>query len=69
MDIAREINVVLDILNGSEKPHDANFAGIRFDDWLEDGKPRYGVSLSDRWLISFSWNGQDAIEVDLELVN
>lgn len=67
--IAKELALILDILDAAGRPLDAAFAGMRFDEWQEDGISRFGISLSDRWLVSFAWDGLDAVEVDFELIN
>ena len=69
MDIAKDVVKLLDILDAAERPYDADFAGIRFDRWDENKRTRYGITLSERWLISFFWDDKDATDVDFETIN
>jgi toxin HigB-1 len=64
--IARSVLDVLDVINSASGPRDAAFVGFRFDEWLEDSQQRYGVMISDHWLISYGWSDGHAIDVDLE---
>ncbi len=56
----------LDVVDSAREPHDAAFTGFRFDEWTEGGSKRFGVMVSNHWLISFEWSDGDAIGVDLE---
>ena len=69
MDIANDIIRILDILDSSERAQDADFAGLRWDSWQKHTQLRYGITLSDRWLISYSWDEKDAVDVDFETIN
>lgn len=64
--IATNILRLLDLIKGASVPLDVAFYGIRFDSWTENGIERHGVMVSDHWLISFSWDAGDAVDVDLE---
>jgi hypothetical protein len=67
--ITQAIMDVLDVLDAAQEPHDAAFIGFRFDEWLEEGKSRYGVLITDHWLISFGWNDDHAVDLDLERID
>jgi toxin HigB-1 len=63
--------VVLDaltVINGADEPRDAAFTGFRFDEWIENNEERYGVMLSEHWLVSFGWSDGHAVDVDLERI-
>jgi len=40
--------------------------GLRFHSLKGSEKGRYAVDASGNWRITFSWDGEDAIDVDLE---
>lgn len=64
--IASTILDALYALHSASLPSDAAFAGYRFDEWLEQGETRYGILISEHWLISYGWLNGKAIDVDLE---
>jgi proteic killer suppression protein len=43
-----------------------NLPGYRFHDLKGPAKGRYAVDASGNWRITFGWDGEDAIDVDLE---
>ena len=47
-------------------PDDANLPGWRFHALTGDQKGRYVVLVSGNWRITFGWEGEDAVDVDLE---
>lgn len=56
---------ILARLDASAKPEDMNLPGFRFHPL--QGKPkRYAVDASANYRITFEWQGEDAIDVDLE---
>lgn len=59
------IERILARLDGSTKPEDMNLPGFRFHGL--QGKPkRYAVDASGNYRITFGWDGDDAIDVDIE---
>jgi hypothetical protein len=47
------------------QPEDMNIPGFGFHGL--EGKPkRYGVSVTGNWRITFGWEGEDAIHLNLE---
>ena len=55
----------LDVLNAAKMPEDMNAVGFNFHRLR--GKPvRYTVHVNGPWCITFEWNGDDAVRVDLE---
>jgi proteic killer suppression protein len=56
---------LMDALDFALLPEDMNIPGFGFHGL--NGKPkRYAVSVNGNWRITFGWNGQDAIKLDLE---
>ncbi|MBX9926127.1 MAG: type II toxin-antitoxin system RelE/ParE family toxin [Hyphomicrobiaceae bacterium] len=60
---------LLDVINAAIDPGDIAFYGIRFDPWGDNGSTQYGMLLTEHWLISFGWDGEDAVAVDLERID
>jgi proteic killer suppression protein len=55
----------LDILTVAKRPEQMAFPGFNFH--ALKGKPqRYTVHVNGPWCITFGWDGEDAIDVDLE---
>jgi proteic killer suppression protein len=55
----------LDALNAATRPDDVNLPG--FDFHRLRGRPvRYTVHVNGPWCITFGWEGEDAVAVDLE---
>jgi len=55
----------LDALDAAARPEDLNLPG--FDFHKLRGKPtRYSLHINGPWCVTFEWNGEDAIRVDLE---
>jgi len=40
--------------------------GLRFHALKGAAKERYAVDASGNWRITFAWDGEDAVDVDLE---
>jgi proteic killer suppression protein len=57
---------VLARLNSSLRPDDMNLPGYRFHPLKGSERGRYAVDASGNWRITFGWDGEDAIDVDLE---
>ena len=52
-------------LDAAAKPEDMNLPGLRFHGL--QGKPRrWAVDASGNYRLTFGWDGEDAIDVDLE---
>jgi plasmid maintenance system killer protein len=64
--VTQHILDALDVIDAAGSPRDPAFIGFRFDEWNEKGEQRYGVMVSDHWLISYGWSDGHAIDVDLE---
>lgn len=62
----RRLDAILEALNGSRRPEDMNVSGWRFHGLKGVMKGRYAVDASGSWRVTFAWQGEHAIEVDLE---
>jgi proteic killer suppression protein len=60
------IRRILLALDTARIPEAMNMSGIRFHSLRGAGKGRYAVDASGNWRITFGWDGEDAIDVDLE---
>jgi plasmid maintenance system killer protein len=65
---AKLIIVCLDVLSASAEPIDVAFVGVRFDAWVENGNKRYGVMMTEHWLVTFGWDEGRPVEIDLEWI-
>jgi hypothetical protein len=65
---AKETYWILDALNAATDPREVAFFG-QFYEWNEAGAPRFGVMVTEHWLISYGWSGGHAVDVDLEWQN
>ena len=63
---AERIRRVLDRLDAAVKPEDMNLPGFGFHGLKGDRKGTYAVSVSGNWRITFQFQGQDAMGVNLE---
>ena len=57
---------ILARLDTAKEPEQMNSPGLRFHGLKGRDKGRYAVDASGNWRITFGWNGNDAVEVDLE---
>ena len=64
-DHIRKIVRLLDALNVATRPEDMNFPGTQFHR-LHGQPQRYAVSVNGPWRITFAWEGENAVAVDLE---
>jgi toxin HigB-1 len=60
------IRRILLALDRAKIPDAMNLPGLRFHSLKGDGKGRYAVDASGNWRITFGWDNEDAIDVDLE---
>ena len=63
---AERIRRVLDRLDAAVRPEDMNLPGFGFHGLKGDRKGTYAVSVSGNWRITFQFQGQDAVGVNLE---
>ena len=62
--IAR-VHRVLNQLDVALRPEDLNLPGYCFHS-LHGRPPRYSVTITRTWRITFAWDGEDAAPVDYE---
>ncbi|MGL5839919.1 MAG: type II toxin-antitoxin system RelE/ParE family toxin [Sphingorhabdus sp.] len=62
----RRIERIVTELDVATVPEDMNSPGLRFHGLKGKGVGRYAVDASGNWRITFGWDGDDAIDVDLE---
>jgi toxin HigB-1 len=62
----RRVERIMTELDSATEPDQMNSPGLRFHALKGQDKGRYAVDASGNWRITFGWDGDDAIEVDLE---
>lgn len=60
------LDAILNTLDEAVRPGEMNVPGWRFHSLKGSMKGRYAVNVSGNWRVTFGWDGEDAIEVDLE---
>ncbi len=63
---AARIERMLDRLDGALRPGDMNLPGYGFHPLKGDRKGDYAVSISGNWRMTFRFEGEHAVDVDLE---
>jgi len=53
-------------LNSAKNPQEMNITGLQFHPLKGSEQGRYSVWVTGNWRITFGWDGEDAIDVDLE---
>ena len=61
-----KVRLILSRLDVATSPAAMNSPGLGFHALTGDLAGRYAVIVSRNWRITFAWNGEDAIDVDLE---
>ena len=54
------------MLDEAVRPDEMNVPGWRFHALKGGMKGRFAVNVSGNWRLTFGWDGEDAVEVDLE---
>ena len=65
-DWAAKVKRLLYALNAAKRPGDLALPGTGFHALRGDLKGRYAMTVSRNWRITFGWEGEDAMEIDLE---
>jgi proteic killer suppression protein len=65
-DRAERIERMLDSLDAATHPEDMNLPGYRWHPLKGKRKGAYAVDVSGNWRLTFKFDGENAIEVDLE---
>ncbi|BBO19702.1 MAG: type II toxin-antitoxin system RelE/ParE family toxin [Burkholderiales bacterium] len=60
------IERMLDRLDAAARPEDMNLPGYRFHRLTGERKGTFAVSVTGNWRITFRFDGEDAVDVDLE---
>ncbi len=60
------IERILDRLDAAIRAEDMNLPGFRFHGLVGTRKGTYSVTVTGNWRITFRFDGEDAVEVDLE---
>ena len=64
-DLTERIRRRLNALHEAERPEDMDVPGFNFHRLR--GRPvRYTVHVNGPWCLTFEWDGEDAVRVDLE---
>jgi toxin HigB-1 len=66
LDWTAKVARLMDALDVARKPHDLAITGTGFHALRGNLKGRYAMTVSRNWRLTFGWDGEDAIEVDLE---
>lgn len=64
--IASRLIVILDALNVIERPEEMNIAGLYFHALKGERKGEHAVRVSGNWRVTWSMDGKDVINVNLE---
>ena len=57
---------ILAALDDAGRAEDMNVPGYHFHGLAGSRKGRYSVRATGNWRVTFGWDGEDAIDVDLE---
>ena len=63
---ASRIERILDRLDAATKAEDMNLVGFKFHGLSGDRKGTFAVSVTGNWRITFKFDGDNAIDVELE---
>jgi len=62
----KRVAFILKALRRAKQPSDMNQPGLRWHPLAKMAPGRYAVEASGNYRITFAWDGEDAVEVDLE---
>ena len=65
-DLTRRLIRQLDLLNRAVSPADMNLPGYRLHELKGERKGTWSVAVSGNWRLTFTFQEQDATDVDLE---
>ncbi len=65
-DLTRRLIRQLDLLNRATSPADMNLPGYRLHELKGARKGTWSVTVSGNWRLTFTFQGSDALDVDLE---
>lgn len=61
-----KVRLILTRMAEAERPDEMNLPGFGFHAMTGDLRGRFAVIVSRNWRITFAWDGQDAVDIDLE---
>ena len=61
-----KVGRLMDALDLARKPQELAMTGVGFHLLRGDLKGRYAMTVSRNWRLTFSWDGEEAVDVDLE---
>jgi proteic killer suppression protein len=61
-----KVRLILSRLDKAVRPIEMDSAGMNFHALKGDQTGRFSVLVTRNWRITFAWDGDDAVEVDLE---
>jgi toxin HigB-1 len=65
-DWIKKVRIVLSRIEVARTPQEVAAIGMKFHALLGDKAGRFAVSVSPNWRLTFGWDGEDAIDIDLE---
>jgi len=65
-DLHKRLIRQMDLLNAATAPQDMNLPGYRLHELKGDRKGTWSVCVSGNWRLTFTFQGEDAKDVDLE---
>ncbi len=65
-DWIKKVNRLLRALDGARRPEDLAVPGTGFHALRGDFKGRYAMTVSRNWRMTFSWDSEGAVDIDLE---
>ncbi|PYE88455.1 type II toxin-antitoxin system RelE/ParE family toxin [Phyllobacterium leguminum] len=65
-DWRKKIRIILSRLDAVRDPAEMNVPGFGFHALKGDQTGRFAVSVSRNWRITFSWEGENATDVEME---
>ncbi len=63
---AKRVRQILLALNSAKSPDDMNTPGLRFHALKGDRKGAFAVDATGNYRLTFKWDGEDAVDVNLE---
>ena len=67
-ELTRWVELALDLLDAAVKPEDTFIPGLPGYIYEEDDKERFGIVVAIGWRLSYEWEDDNAINIDLERV-
>lgn len=65
-DWVAKVNRLLRTLDAAQRPSDLAVPSTGFHALRGSLKGRYAMTVSRNWRITFGWDGEDAVDIDLE---